>query len=75
MHIPLLWCYDQYKKYWSNKIKIEEKSYKNILTYCIEHVTVKDLIYVKINSVNPLYLIINKINEYIEESNEINIWR
>ena len=25
--------------------------------------------YAKINSVNPLYLIINKINRYIDESN------
>ena len=31
--------------------------------------TVKNLSYAKINSVNPLYLIINKINRYIEESN------
>ena len=31
--------------------------------------TVKDLSYLKINSVNPLYIIINKINKYIEESN------
>ena len=29
----------------------------------------KDLSYIKINSVNPLYFIINKINGYIEESN------
>ena len=31
--------------------------------------TAKDLRYVKIKSVNPLNLIINKINEYIEETN------
>ena len=31
--------------------------------------TVKDLTYVIISSVNPLYLIINKIYGYIEESN------
>ena len=31
--------------------------------------TVEDLSYVKINSVNPLYFIINEINGYIEESN------
>ena len=30
---------------------------------------VKDLRYVKSNSVNPLYLIINKINGYFEEIN------
>ena len=31
--------------------------------------TVKDIRYVKLNSVNPLYLIIDKINGYTEESN------
>ena len=41
----------------------------NILVYCIGYVAIKDLRYVKINSVNPFYLIIGKINEYIEESN------
>ena len=30
---------------------------------------VKNLDYLKISSVNPLYLIINKINRHIEESN------
>ena len=29
--------------------------------------TIKDSRYVKINSVNPLYLILGKINEYFEE--------
>ena len=52
-----------------NKIKIEEKSHKNILIYYIGYVTIKDLCYVKINSVNPLYLLIDKINGYIGESN------
>ena len=32
--------------------------------------TVKNLSYVKINSVNPLYLIIDQIDGYIEEYNE-----
>ena len=40
-----------------NKIKIDEKSYKNILVYHNGYVTVKDLSYVKINSVNALYLL------------------
>ena len=31
--------------------------------------TIKDLKYVKINSVNPLYLLINKVNGYFEEIN------
>ena len=46
-----------------NKIKINKKSYKNILIYCIGYLKVK------INSVNPLYLIIDKIKGYIEENN------
>ena len=52
-----------------NKIKKDKKSYKNILIYYIGLVTVKNLRYVIINSVNPLYAIIDKINGYIEESN------
>ena len=52
------------------KIKIDEKSYKNILIYCIGYVTIKDSKYVKINSVNLLYLIFNKVNGYFEEINE-----
>ena len=48
----------------------DEKSYKNIFIYYIGLVMVKDLSYVKVNSVNSLYLIINKINRYIEKSNE-----
>ena len=52
----------------SNKIKIDENSYKNIFIYHIGYLTIKDLSYPRINSVNFLYLIINKINRYIEES-------
>ena len=44
----------------SDKIKIDEKSYKNIFIYHIEYVTVKDLSYTANNSVNHLYLINNK---------------
>ena len=32
--------------------------------------TIKELKYVKVNSVNPLYLIINKVNGYFEEINK-----
>ena len=53
-----------------NNIKIDEKSYKNILIYCIGYVTIKDLKYVKINSVNPLCIIFNKVNGYFEDINE-----
>ena len=44
---------------------VYEKSYKNILIYCTGYVTIKDLKYVKINSVNPLYLVIKKVNKHI----------
>ena len=40
-----------------NNIKIDEKSFKDILIYYIGYVTIKISKYVKINSVNPLYLI------------------
>ena len=53
-----------------NKIKIDKKSCKNVLIYFIEYVTIKDLNYVKINSVNPLCLIINKVNGCFEEINK-----
>ena len=50
-----------------DNIKIDEKSYKNILIYYIGYVTIKkDL---KIYSVNPLYLIFGKVNGYFEEIN------
>ena len=52
-----------------NKIKIEEKSYKNIFIQHSVYVIVKYLSYAIINSVNPLYLVINEVNGYIEESN------
>ena len=52
-----------------NKFKIHEKWYqKNILVYHIGYVTIKDLSYAITNNVKPLYLIISKINWYIEES-------
>ena len=52
-----------------NKIKINERSYKNILIYYIGYVPFKDLEYVKIDSVNHLYLIITKMNGHFEEIN------
>ena len=58
------------KNFDPNNIKIDEKSYKNILIYYIGYVTIKDSKYVKINSVNPLYLIFSKVNGYFEEINE-----
>ena len=52
-----------------SNIKIDEKSYKNILIYYIGYVTIKDSKYVKICSVNSLYLIFRKVNGYFEEIN------
>ena len=48
-----------------NNVKIDEKSYKNILICYIGYVTIKE--YVKIYSVNPLYLIFKNVNGYFEE--------
>ena len=45
------------KNFYPNNIKIDENSYKDILIYYIGYVTFKDLKYVKVNSVNSLYLI------------------
>ena len=50
------------KEFDPNNIKLEDKSYKNILIYYIAYVTTKDSKYVKIKSVNPLYLMFNRIN-------------
>ena len=57
------------KNFDPNNIKLDEKSYKNILIYYIGYVMIKDLKYVKIYSVNPLYLIFIKVNGYFEEIN------
>ena len=58
------------KNFDPNNIKIDEKLYKNILIYYIGYLMVKDLKYVKINSVNPLYLIFSKVNGNFEEINK-----
>ena len=50
-----------------NNIRKDKKSYKYILIYYIGYVTIrKDL---KIYSVNPLYLIFEKLNRYFVEIN------
>ena len=50
-------------------LKIDKKSYKNIGIYYIGYITMKDSDYVKNDSVNSLYLIIGKVDGYIEEKN------
>ena len=52
-----------------NNIKIDEKFHRNILIFYIGYVMIRDSKYVKINSVNPLYLIFNEVNGYFEEIN------
>ena len=54
----------------AKKARIDENWCKNFFIYFIEYVTVKNLTYAKANSVNPLYIIIDKTNRYIEESNQ-----
>ena len=53
----------------SNPLKIDKKSYRNIDIYYIGYIKMKDSDYVKINSGNILYLIIDKVDGYIEEKN------
>ena len=57
------------KYFHSNLLKIDKKLYKNIDIYHIGYITVKDSDYVKINSVNPLYLIMNEVDGYFKEIN------
>ena len=58
------------KSFDPNNIKIDEKSYKNICIYCIGYVMIEDSKCVKINRVNPLYLIFSKVNRYFVLTNE-----
>ena len=55
------------KDFDSNLLKIDKKSYENIDIYYIGYITMKDSNYVKIDSVNPLYLIIGEVDGCFEE--------
>ena len=60
------------KKFDSNLLKIDKKSYKDIGIYNIGYITIKKIDdYENIYSVNPLYLIIDHASGYIEEK-EVN---
>ena len=50
-------------------LKIDKKSYKSIDIFYIGYITMKDSDHVKINSINPRYLIIGEVDGYIEENN------
>ena len=52
-----------------NLLKIDKKSYKNIGIYYIGYITIKNSDYVKINCVNPLYFVIDKVDGSIEAEN------
>ena len=66
--IPFFWWYYQYKKIDPHKIKLDEL---DIIIYYIGYVRIKNSKYVKIISVNPLYIIINKVEEYLVKINII----
>ena len=57
------------KKFVSNFLKIDKKSYKDIGIYNIGYITIKKIDdHENIYSVNPLYLIIAHASGYIERS-------
>ena len=60
------------KNFDPNLPKIGKKSYRNIGIYYIGYIAMKNSDYVKINSVNPLYIIINEVGGSIGEKMEIN---
>ena len=52
-------------------LKVDKKNYKEIGIYYIGYVTVKKMVNCNnINSVNPLYLMINEMIGHFEEKNE-----
>ena len=59
------------KNFHSNLLKIDKRSFKSTGIYYIRHITMKNCDYVKINSVNPLYLIIGEVDRSIAEKMEI----
>ena len=57
------------KNFDSNLLKIDKELYKNSDIYHISYITMKDSDYIAINSVNSLFLIIDKVDGYIDEKN------
>ena len=58
------------KDFESNLLKIDKKHYKGIHIYYIGYITIKNINYCEsIYSVNPLYVLVNHANGYIEEKN------
>ena len=60
------------KDFDASLLKVNKKDYREIDIYYINYVTVKKFANCKnINSVNPLYLMINQMVGHFEEKNEI----
>ena len=57
------------KNFDPNLLRIDKKSHESTDIYYIGYITMKDSKYVNIDSVNPLYLIINEVDGYDEEIN------
>ena len=58
------------KDFESNLLKIDKKHYKGIHIYYIGYITIKNINNCEsIYSVNPLYVLVNHANGYIEEKN------
>ena len=57
------------ENFYPTNVKIDEKSYKNTFIYYTGYVTIKCSKYVKIHSVNSLYLIFRYINGYFKQIN------
>ena len=61
------------KNFNSKLLKIDKKHYKGINIYYIGYITIKKIDDCEnIYSVNPLYLLVNHANGYIEEKMKIN---
>ena len=59
------------KDFHTSLLKIDKKDYNEIDIYYVGYVTVKKIAdYNNINSVNPLYLMINEMIGHFEEKNE-----
>ena len=67
------YCFFNYiintKNFDPHNMKIDEKWHKNIFTYYIGYVLIKNLKHVKTYSAYLLYLIFSKVNGYFEEIN------
>ena len=63
------------KNFDSNLLKIDKKHYKRIDIYYVGYFTIRKIDNCEnIDSVNPLYLLVNHAGRYIEEKMEINTW-